>query len=194
MKYFSLLLLSVLIALSSGCAPKVVAPAQAPEKPAYAGAEEKTIEVGKKPEGGILEEDLTTKAERERLAREREKAELEKTRADETKSLFKDIRFEYDSYAVRAEEMPRLKDISQWLGRHKSAVLTVEGHCDERGTQEYNLMLGQKRAEAVKEQLARLGVDEKRIKTVSYGKEAPLDPGHAEEAWAVNRRAHLKID
>jgi len=70
----------------------------------------------------------------------------------------------------------------------------VEGHCDERGTIEYNLVLGQKRAEAVKDYLVKLGIEEKRIKTISYGKEMPVDPGHTEEAWAKNRRAHFRIE
>ena len=193
MKYISLVLVSVMIALFSGCAPKVITPQSGPATPIVSGNEEQTIQIQKKPEG-IVEEDLTTKAERDRLLRERQRQELERGQGEETRNLFKDIRFEYDSYAVRAEELPRLKEVGRWLDNHKSANLSAEGHCDERGTQEYNLMLGQKRAEAVKDQLSRLGVDEKRIKAVSYGKEAPLDPGHTEDAWTANRRVHLKID
>jgi peptidoglycan-associated lipoprotein len=194
MKYISFVLVSVMIALFSGCAPKVIAPQSGPATPIVSGNEEQTIQIDKKPGGGIVEEDLTTKAERDRLLRERQRQELERGQGEETRNLFKDIRFEYDSYAVRAEELPRLKEVGRWLDNHKSANLSAEGHCDERGTQEYNLMLGQKRAEAVKDQLSRLGVDEKRIKAVSYGKEAPLDPGHTEDAWGANRRVHLKID
>ena len=106
----------------------------------------------------------------------------------------KDILFEYDSYTVTPEYQSLIKDIASWLSQNQAAKLTVEGHCDERGTIEYNLALGQKRADAVQTQLVRAGVKEDRIKTISYGKEMPVDPGHTEEAWAKNRRAHFKID
>ncbi len=69
--------------------------------------------------------------------------------------------------------------------------MRIEGNCDERGTVEYNLALGQKRADAAKAYLVNLGVDGKRLETVSYGKEKPVDPGHNEEAWAKNRRDHF---
>ena len=87
-----------------------------------------------------------------------------------------------------------ITDIAAWLNQNKAAKLTVEGHCDERGTIDYNLALGEKRAESVKSQLVKAGVKDDRIKTISYGKEAPADPGHTEAAWAKNRRAHFKID
>ena len=87
-----------------------------------------------------------------------------------------------------------IKDVAAWLNQNQAIKLTVEGHCDERGTIDYNLALGQKRAEAVKSQLVKLGVKEERIKTISYGKEMPADPGHTEAAWAKNRRAHFKIE
>lgn len=79
------------------------------------------------------------------------------------------------------------------LKKYGSWAITVEGHCDERGTPEYNLALGERRATAVKAYLASLGVSSDRIKTVSYGKEFPFDMGHSEEAWAKNRRGHLVI-
>jgi peptidoglycan-associated lipoprotein len=72
--------------------------------------------------------------------------------------------------------------------------IIVEGHCDERGTIEYNLALGQKRAETVKNYLVNTGINEARIKTISFGKELPADSGHGEDAWTKNRRASFKID
>jgi peptidoglycan-associated lipoprotein len=72
-------------------------------------------------------------------------------------------------------------------------VLTIEGHCDERGTAEYNLALGERRAVAVKTYLVSLGIPQDRLRTVSYGKEFPFDPGHDEAAWSNNRRAHFVI-
>ena len=79
------------------------------------------------------------------------------------------------------------------LKRFATWVVTVEGHCDERGTPEYNLALGERRAAAVKAYLTSLGIPAARIQTVSYGKEFPFNPGHTEEAWAQNRRGHLVI-
>ena len=79
------------------------------------------------------------------------------------------------------------------LRRYPTWVITVEGHCDERGTPEYNLALGERRAAAVKAYLATLGVVSSRVRTVSYGKEFPFNPGHTEDAWAQNRRGHFVI-
>ncbi|HBE45471.1 MAG TPA: peptidoglycan-associated lipoprotein Pal [Deltaproteobacteria bacterium] len=130
-----------------------------------------------------MEEELAKKQERERLLQEAMKS-----------SLFQDILFDYDSYIIKTDDFPKLNDITNWLKKHKDIKIVVEGHCDERGTIEYNLALGQKRAEAVKDYLGRFGIEEKRIKTISYGKEIPVDPGHTEEAWAKNRRAHFRIE
>jgi peptidoglycan-associated lipoprotein len=79
------------------------------------------------------------------------------------------------------------------LKRYASWVVTIEGHCDERGTPEYNLALGERRAAAVKAYLTSLGIPAARIRTVSYGKEFPFNPAHTEEAWAQNRRGHFVI-
>ncbi len=79
------------------------------------------------------------------------------------------------------------------LRRYPSWVVTIEGHCDERGTAEYNLALGERRALAAQQYLVQLGVDTERVRSVSYGKEFPFDPGHSESAWAANRRAHFVI-
>lgn len=190
MKYLSLLLIPLMLYGVFGCAPKTVMPERAavatPPDQAGAGAGEK--ERGR--EKGISEEDLATRAERERLERLRQ----ERLDKEAKSALLNDIPFDYDSYSVKAGDISRLRDIGKWLSENKAVGVTVEGHCDERGTQEYNLMLGQKRAEVVKDYLVKAGVDEKRIKAISFGKEAPLDPGHSEEAYAKNRRAHLNIE
>jgi peptidoglycan-associated lipoprotein len=147
-----------------------------------------------------------SQADRDKLARERAAIEEELLQRDLERQkmlqeqmkkgapIFKDILFEFNSYSVRPEYQGLINDIAAWLSQNQAAKLTIEGHCDERGTIEYNLALGEKRAEAVKNQLVKAGVKEERIKTISYGKEAPIDPGHTEEAWIKNRRAHLKID
>ncbi len=79
------------------------------------------------------------------------------------------------------------------MKKYKSWVITVEGHCDERGTAEYNLALGERRAVSARTYLVSLGIPADRIRVVSYGKEFPFDPGHTEEAWAKNRRDHFVV-
>jgi peptidoglycan-associated lipoprotein len=102
-----------------------------------------------------------------------------------------DIYFGYDQYTLTQDSLDILAKNVDTLKSNPKVVVQVEGHADERGTVEYNLALGQKRASAVRTYLITAGIDSGRIFTISYGKERPLDPGHNEEAWAKNRRAHL---
>jgi peptidoglycan-associated lipoprotein len=113
--------------------------------------------------------------------------------APEVKYVLKDINFDFDKYNIRPRDAEILKENLNWFKANPGKRVRIEGHCDERGTSEYNLVLGQKRADATKNYLVNLGVDEKLLETVSYGKERPLDPGHNEEAWAKNRRAHFLV-
>lgn len=102
------------------------------------------------------------------------------------------IYFDYDSYALRPDALATLKANSEvFKGALAGAYIQIEGHCDERGTQEYNLALGEKRALAARDYLTKLGVSGDRIITISYGEEAPADPGHNEAAWALNRRCEF---
>jgi len=104
-----------------------------------------------------------------------------------------DIRFEYDKAELSDEARATLEKHGLWLQNHRTAKLTIEGHCDERGTVDYNLALGDKRARAVKDYLASLGVAGERMHTVSLGKERPLDPASNDQAFAKNRRAHFVV-
>jgi peptidoglycan-associated lipoprotein len=108
-------------------------------------------------------------------------------------SLLKDIYFDYDKYDIRPQDAAILKENAALLARNPGAKVQIEGHCDERGTIEYNLALGERRANNTKKYLVSLGTPESRISTISYGKERPLDPGHDEEAWAKNRRGHIVV-
>ena len=101
--------------------------------------------------------------------------------------------FGYDSSEVDAESRRILDENADVLARNPTWVVTIEGHCDERGTAEYNLALGERRAVAARNYLVELGLAADRLRTVSYGKEFPFDPGHDESAWRANRRAHLVI-
>jgi len=96
--------------------------------------------------------------------------------------------FDLDRYDLKPEAQATLERQAAWLQKYPSVTVTVEGHCDERGTREYNLALGERRANAVKNYLEALGVNGNRITTVSYGKERPEVQGSSEEAWAQNRR------
>jgi peptidoglycan-associated lipoprotein len=112
---------------------------------------------------------------------------------EEIVSKLKMIHFDFDKYDIREGDAKILEENSQILKEYPDINIIIEGHCDERGTVEYNLLLGERRANAAKEYLIQLGIAPARISTVSYGKERPLDPGHNEEAWAKNRRAEFKL-
>jgi peptidoglycan-associated lipoprotein len=104
-----------------------------------------------------------------------------------------DIYFAFDRFELRPDARETLDLHAKWLTQHTEYVVRIEGNCDERGTVEYNLALGDRRAKSAMKYLVDLGIDKKRINTVSYGKERPIDPGHNEEAWAKNRRDHFVI-
>ncbi|MBN8842958.1 MAG: peptidoglycan-associated lipoprotein Pal [Sphingomonadales bacterium] len=99
------------------------------------------------------------------------------------------IFFDLDQYNVDAQDQATLQSQAQWLARYPAVRVTLEGHADERGTRDYNIALGERRANAAKNYLASIGVDPNRIQVISYGKERPAALGSNEEAWAQNRRA-----
>lgn len=101
------------------------------------------------------------------------------------------VYFDYDAYVIPAGEVAKISSAADFLRANPAIVLVVEGNCDERGTAEYNMSLGEYRAQSVREQLVTLGIDAQRIQTSSYGEERPADPQHNEGAWAKNRRAEF---
>jgi len=146
------------------------------------------------------------KIEAERVAKEKEsktKEDLEKSLVAQRtpgiegvvfeSSLLKDIHFDFDKYDIRPEDVTILRENAALLKKYPNVKVQIEGHCDERGTIEYNLALGERRATSTKNYLVSLGLSADRISTITFGKEKPLDPGHHEEAWAKNRRAHTVI-
>lgn len=104
-----------------------------------------------------------------------------------------DINFDFDSSELNASSQNTLRTHATWLLDKPNAKVVVEGHCDERGTSEYNLALGERRARSVFDYLRSLGVPAERMSTISYGKELPLDPASNDAAWAKNRRAHFSL-
>jgi len=108
-------------------------------------------------------------------------------------SLLKDIRFDFDRYDIRPQDTEILKENAALLKRYPNVKIQIEGHCDERGTTEYNIALGERRANSTQKYLLAIGIPSDRLSTISYGEEKPADPGHTEDAWGKNRRAHFVI-
>jgi peptidoglycan-associated lipoprotein len=119
--------------------------------------------------------------------------EPEEPKEVEMAPALNDVFFAFDKYNLTSESKSILEGNADELKRVSSARITIEGHCDERGTKSYNLALGEKRANAAKDYLVALGVNGSRITVVSYGKERPFVMGHDEAAWAKNRRAHFVL-
>jgi peptidoglycan-associated lipoprotein len=109
------------------------------------------------------------------------------------RGYLQDAYFDYDSYDLRDDARSALATDAEWLKKFPTIQILIEGHCDERGTNEYNLALGERRANAAKDYLVSLGVDGGRVKTVSYGEERPACTDSEESCWTKNRRAHLVI-
>ncbi len=151
-------------------------------------------------EQALREQALREQAEKEaaekaaREAAEKAKKEAAERAAAILKELqIPDIYFDFDKYNLKSLAQTTLKDSAPAYLKYKDYKLVVEGHCDERGTVEYNLALGQKRADEAAKYLVDVGIEKERIKTISYGKEMPLDKGHDEAAWAKNRRDHFVV-
>ena len=109
------------------------------------------------------------------------------------RAVLSDLHFEFDRWDLTPEARKTLEEVADALKAYPSLNLLIEGHADERGTVEYNLALGARRAQAAKDYLVGLGIDVARLDTISYGEERPFDPGHNEVAWALNRRAHFAV-
>ena len=155
-----------------------------------------------KEEPSVTKEEAA-KAEAERAKEAKGKEQFEKSLVAEKtpgiagevfeSSLLQDIHFDFDRYNLRPGDASILRENAALLKKYSNVKIQIEGHCDERGTVEYNLALGERRANSAKEYLVSLGISQARISTISYGKEKPLDPGHNETAWAKNRRAHTVV-
>ena len=140
------------------------------------------------------------KARQEELAKQRameeERLKDEARMKQEAMDMFlnEDIHFEFDSSTLAPEAQLILKKKAEWLQNNPESMSTIEGHCDDRGTSEYNLALGDRRATSAKNFLVDLGISASRLTTISYGEERPIDLGKSEEAWAKNRRCHFTIN
>ncbi|MDP2156632.1 MAG: peptidoglycan-associated lipoprotein Pal [Nitrospirota bacterium] len=193
--------LLVALAFVSGCAKKTVLKEEI--TPQASAAPEMAAPVVKAPERIVRKDDGVAKkrAEQEQAAAKeaQEKAAqlkaAKEAAAVSSKELYElaDIHFNFDKFNLQEEARSILNKHAEWLNKNKDVKIAIEGHCDERGTAEYNLALGERRANAAAKFLIDMGIDGKRIKTISYGFELPLDTRHNEEAWAKNRRAHFVV-
>ncbi|MHB8880228.1 MAG: peptidoglycan-associated lipoprotein Pal [Thermodesulfovibrionales bacterium] len=177
-----LVILAVLIVMAAGCSKKAVVKPDMQEN-ASAKQEQKHDAAGQKksdPMPAIPVEAVDS-----------QNAVSAKTAVRD--NLFNDILFDYDRYEVKETAKPILREVSDWLSKHPEARVSIEGHCDERGTNEYNLALGDRRAKAVREFLLSMGVASKKTDTISYGEERPLCKERTADCWARNRRAHFAI-
>lgn len=185
-KFFAVVLLTFGL-IFAGCASKKVVQ---PEQPLTPEVQKQPTVAPKQPsempQAGPSE-NITEK----QLAKIETKEEMPKYR--EEKSAFEDIHFDFDKYDIQENAKPILQKIASWLLKNPSAKILIEGHCDERGTSEYNLALGDRRARAVRDYLVALGIPSGRIEMISYGKEKPICTEKTEECWAKNRRAHFVI-
>ncbi len=178
---FGLVVLGIVLLAAAGCAKKQTvrsnestAPQTATNAPAPGNA----------PPGGISTETLPPEAP--------PPSPIEAGALTQPQpSPFQDIHFDFDKSFIREADRPTLEKVAEYLKSHSGTRVLIEGNCDERGTEEYNMMLGDRRANAARQYLVDLGVPGKELSTISFGKDKPVDPGHDEMAWAKNRNDHV---
>jgi peptidoglycan-associated lipoprotein len=202
MKWFALGILSICLALLlTGCPKKTVTMDEAAMKGSDAAAAERERQARLEAERAKQEQELRAREEAARKAQVDKEFEKSLQAKKEPgiegvifeSSMLKDIHFDFDKYDIRPEDTDTLKQNAALLAKYPNVKIQVEGHCDERGTAQYNLALGERRASSTMQYLITLGISADRLSIISYGEEKPLDPGHNEEAWAKNRRAHFVI-
>ncbi|WP_353683840.1 peptidoglycan-associated lipoprotein Pal [Thermodesulfovibrio sp. 3907-1M] len=156
----------------------------------FACAERKIYMPEGKVEGEMPKKEEKTEAEKPTGQEELSATEMSEV-LKKLQEEIKDIHFDFDRYDIRQEDIPTLKKVASLLQKYSNLRVIIEGHCDERGTNEYNFALGQKRANAVKQYLITLGVLPSKMEIISYGEEKPLCTEHNESCWQKNRRAHF---
>jgi peptidoglycan-associated lipoprotein len=211
-KWSWMVVIIFIMALGTGCGKKTVRSEAVPYTAAEAGkgaeakpemkeeaklepiSPEKAAEQKKIQEETLREQAMREKALREKaMAEEAARREALARQAALKGMKLEPIHFDFDQAVILDSQRQTMINNSEWLKAHPQAKIRIEGHCDERGTSEYNLALGQKRAEAAKRFLEGLGIPALRMSTVSYGEERPVAEGHNEEAWAKNRRAEFVL-
>lgn len=169
----------VLIIFAVGCAKKYIPQPVTPAKT------EPEIAIEKPERIEVVEEKIFPPGP--------EEIGISESEAEKALSEFKDVLFDYDKYTIRPDARIVLDSIADWLNKNKKINVIIEGHCDERGTNEYNLALGEKRANAARDYLIVKGIAPARMSTITYGEEKPVCTQSNESCWQRNRRAHFVI-
>lgn len=190
---FSSLAAALVIAGGLACSkPSTATPT--PEKPsAQAQAQETARMQAEAEQKRKAEAEAAEAARKAAAAAEARKAEAARSEAVEAVTALKDIHFEYDRSDIMAGDKVILQAVADFMKAHAEVKVTVEGNCDERGTVEYNLALGERRAHAAQDYLVTLGVAADRLSTISFGKEKPKVEGHDDASWLINRRDEFKL-
>ncbi len=175
----------LLLVLATGCTEKYTKPAQK-EAPVPPPAQEEEAAVTAPVEEVVVEEQITPPARQE-------VTETAMSIEEQAKSVFRDILFDYDKYDIEDNARPVLDSVAEFLDNNRDANIVVEGHCDARGTNEYNLALGEKRAKAARAYLSSRGVSTDRMITITFGEEKPVCMEQTEACWQQNRRAHFVL-
>ena len=185
--------------VTTGCAPRKVSQLPVTEQPAIAQPEprphitaEDRQKIGMAPDDTIAARDLPKETIVDRQLARVQPPDVRPT-VRELQANIRDIHFDFDRYDIRSDAKPVLSEVASMLLRNTNLKVITEGHADERGTSEYNLALGDRRANSVREYLISLGVSSGRIETISYGEERPVCMEQTEECWAINRRAHFVL-
>lgn len=188
MRKISVLILIAFTLLFAGCSKKAVVQPEQPSEdlPAQQAVVPQKETVAKTPDYRYQER--ITEQQLAKIGTDEEAAGYL-----EEKGKFDDIHFAYDQYDISRDAQITLQAVASWLNKNTSAKILIEGHCDDRGTNEYNLALGDRRAKAARDYLVALGIAAGRVETISYGEEEPLCSEPNEECWTKNRRAHFVI-
>jgi len=200
MKYIKVVLILTVVGFFAGCQCPQKRRAEKIKKHEEAKKVPEIQEIIKEIEKPVEKPKVTEKKEETPIVKKGEvppeklppEKEIKKAEGELTK-IFKNIYFDFDKYNLKEDAIKTLKEIGNYLRKHSDVKILIEGHCDERGTREYNLVLGEQRALSARNFLINYGISPKRIYTVSYGEDKPADPRHCEEAWAKNRRCEFKI-
>ncbi len=190
----ALLILPIMALNFTSCAKKTVTA----EKPAISSEEKAKQEAERRKREEEARKKAAEAARKKAAAEAKRKAQEEaraKAAAYAERAIFlnQHVHFDFDKYNIKPNAAIILKAKADYMKKHPKIVVEIQGHCDERGTFDYNLALGDRRAKAAAKYLMSLGISKDRIETISYGEERPLNPAHNEEAWAENRRAQFVI-